>query len=348
MTTEWTTEAARKALAATPAPFLGGPLADRNTPRNAEGAARFFAQCAAYGYIPMQAEEAGTDDCTKTRCSGVHSGYAGSEHRTRLACALCGAEDLAQYPSHIRRGAGHTGCPFRGKAARVAAVERLTGAPVQAPAPAEYRNGHGGTLGQEPEPAPVEDAAEAVETAEQTRSVAVETAAKSRPAPAPKTRPPRVGAAMWRALEGFFTTAASFPNVPAGTWDAERPHWVDGTKGATLRAMEACERAGLVTRTGSLFRITAAGESAYRAGYDASATAPDDGTDLDADDRRAVKRLAESAGLAPKTRTPRRSRSAAARIARARAEVEATERTERIASSPVPALAELLDLGPLF
>ncbi|WP_405775960.1 hypothetical protein [Streptomyces sp. NBC_01538] len=74
-------------------------------------------------------------------------------------------------------------CTARGKAARIAAVAELHdgNAPPEAPAPAEYRNGAGGTLVQT-EAAPVEaEATLAQETASTARTQATQDAAASRP-----------------------------------------------------------------------------------------------------------------------------------------------------------------------
>ncbi|MFF8917489.1 hypothetical protein ACF08M_30315 [Streptomyces sp. NPDC015032] len=100
-------------------------------------------------------------------------------------CLISGADPV--WPS------GHEDpCTARDKTARIAAVAELhDGNAPEAPGPAEYRNGAGGTLGQT-EAAPVEtEATQEQETAETARTEATAEAAAGRAAP-PQRHGPRV------------------------------------------------------------------------------------------------------------------------------------------------------------
>lgn len=349
-------------LANFPAPFLGGPLTGRTEgaagKRNADGSALAFANCRAYGYIPVQAPDAGTvltvngeDQAVKVDASrrpyiDVLSrkgetiagwfGYPGSEHLMVVHCVLCG-QTVTVYNSHVRRGASHTGCSARGKAARVAAVAELTGAPVVAPGPQSQPNGS--TKAAEESPTAAE-ATEATETASTARTRAVAASAKTRPAPAPEAKPPRaragrpLGAVQWDALRMMFTWHQTAPSAEQGTWVPALPGWhIGASVSATRRVMESLKARGLVTWNGSLYRMTDEGTAAYRNGYgpdgyrtSAGLVVDGDGQgdghdvpELDADDERAMRRLAERAGLKPKPKAkPRpkaRARAKAAPVA---------------------------------
>ncbi|MFF8506745.1 hypothetical protein ACF064_01530 [Streptomyces sp. NPDC015492] len=347
-----------------PAPFLGGPLTGRTEglagKRNADGAALAFANCKAYGYVPVAAPAAGQTVTVDGEAKAVKAtadgrpyvdvlsrkgetiagwfGYPGSEHLMVAHCVLCG-QTVTVYNSHVRRGSSHTGCTARGKAARVAAVSELTGAPVVAPGPQTQRNGSS---------APVEapaatEATEAKATAKKTRTRAVKASAASRPAPAPAARPPKpkapksasapvgrpLGKVQWEALRMMFTWHQTAPNTEPGTWNTELPGWhIGASVSATVRVMESLRNRGLVTLDGKVYRMTDEGVSAYRAGHgpdgyrstltvdvDAEATGggleadADQAPELDADDVQAVGRLAERAGLTPAPRRPRSARA---------------------------------------
>jgi len=196
-----------------PAPFLGGPLKGKDTgaagKRNTDGAARAFANCGAYGYLPLSAPKAGAtivlDGESRTvqvdadgrgfvevvsrkgETIAAWFGYPGSEHLMVVYCGLC-QKIAAVYNSHVRRGAGHHGCSTRGKAERVAEVEKRTGQKVTAPGPQIQPNGS--TPKGEPQTAA--EATEATEGAQTSRAtVAAESGAKRTAAPRPKPRPPK-------------------------------------------------------------------------------------------------------------------------------------------------------------
>ncbi|UQA91307.1 hypothetical protein [Streptomyces halobius] len=107
-------------------------------------------------------------------------------------------------------------CTARGKAARIAAVAELhDGNAPEAPAPAGYHNGAGGTLGQT-EAAPVEaEVTQEQETAETARTEATAEAAADRATPTPEARPPRARRAPQRRVSPERRMAISAGLVPA-------------------------------------------------------------------------------------------------------------------------------------
>ncbi|MFC9342872.1 hypothetical protein ACFT0G_06105 [Streptomyces sp. NPDC057020] len=332
------------------APFLGGPLAGRTEglagKRNADGAALAFANCRAYGYVPVTAPGAGTVLTVNGEHQAVRVdadgrayidvlsrkgetiagwfGYPGSEHLMVAHCVLCG-QTVTVYNSHVRRGSSHTGCTARGKAARVAAVAKLTGAPVVAPGPQTQRNGSSAPV----EAPPVTEATEAKTRARTARTRAVKDSAAGRPAPAPAARPPRgragrpLGSMQWEALRGMFTCTQTWPAMEAGSWNPAVPGWHLGTSvSATRRVMESLRTWGLVAWDGSLYRMTDEGVSAYRAGHGPDGYRmrkpvtgggleedADQAPELDAADTAAVGRLAARAGLTPAGPRPRSARA---------------------------------------
>lgn len=100
-------------------PYLAGNLGPST--RNTDSAEAAFRKAAELGYTPRKVEA--PEGCTRTRCAGPHDGYPGSEHLWALHCELCG-EDVAVYPSHMRRNKRHRGCPFAGKRAAAARAAR--------------------------------------------------------------------------------------------------------------------------------------------------------------------------------------------------------------------------------
>lgn len=276
-----------------PAPFLGGPLTGKTEgasgKRNADGAARAFANCKAYGYRPASAPAVGetitVDGESKTvkadadgrRFVDVLSrkgeiiagwfGYPGSEHLMIVHCVICD-QWATVYNSHVRRGASHSGCTARGKAARVAAVEAMTGAAVVAPGPQVQPNG---STGRTAPAAEVSEATEATETAETVKAEAAEDAAESRPEPEPEAQPPKgakvrpLGSNQWRALDGMLNHPASMPGLESGVWDSGRPGWHLGTLSGTVRIFDSLTRAGLVTHADGRYEITAEGRARHAA-----------------------------------------------------------------------------------
>ncbi|MFB6529885.1 hypothetical protein [Streptomyces sp. NPDC056399] len=92
-----------------------------NTDRNRDSLAAAEKRIAELAYRPRATPVHEPDGCTRTRCAGVHQGYAGSEHRMALHCLLC-AQDIEVYPSHMRERTGaypapprrHKGCTYSG------------------------------------------------------------------------------------------------------------------------------------------------------------------------------------------------------------------------------------------
>jgi hypothetical protein len=275
-----------------PAPFLGGPLTGKSEgaagQRNMDSAALSFANCKAYGYVPLTAPEAGTvltvDGESKTVKVDAQGrayvdvlsrkgeliagwfGYPGSEHLMIVHCMICDTVATV-YNSHVRRGSSHTGCTARGKAARVKAVETMTGQAVKAPGPQVQPNG---STGRAAEAAPVAEATEATESADMVRADAAAQSADSRPAPEPEAQPPKtakvraLGANQWRALDGMLHTTPQF-GMDAGTWDSSRPGWHLGTLSGTARVMDALVRSGHLALDGTRYTITEQGRAAHAA-----------------------------------------------------------------------------------
>ncbi|AEM88846.1 hypothetical protein [Streptomyces violaceusniger] len=282
-----------------PAPYLGGPLTGKTEgaagKRNADGAARAFDNFRAYGYIPATAPAVGSvivvDEETKTVKADADGrayvdvlsrkgetiagwfGYPGSEHLTVAYCVIC-KQYATVYNSHVRRGSSHAGCTARGRAARVAAVEIMTGEKITAPGPQEQPNG----ATRAPE-AP--EATEATESAATVRAQAAEKSADSRPAPAPATQPPKpaavrpLGSNQWRALDGMLNTSPRFAGLAAGEWDSARPGWQLATLSGTERVMESLTRSGHVAKTGTRYTITGKGRAEHAA--DPRTKSTDDG-----------------------------------------------------------------------
>lgn len=101
------------------APYLAEILGP--TARNTASAEAAFVKARELAYTPRKVEA--PEGCTRTRCGGAHDGYPGSEHLWALHCELCG-EDVAVYPSHMRRNKRHRGCTFAGKRAAAARAAR--------------------------------------------------------------------------------------------------------------------------------------------------------------------------------------------------------------------------------
>jgi len=172
---------------AVPAPWLAGPLNGRETTRNRDSAALAWERMTGFGYIPL----ASSDGSEYFEVKGRHGetlkvwyGYPGTEHLMAVHCLLCGKDTYAYY-SHMARGSSHSQCTVRGKAARVAAMEERTGAPVTMRPRQDQPNG---ATRRAPDAAPV---AEATETADTSRAQAVTASADSRPAPQPEAMPPK-------------------------------------------------------------------------------------------------------------------------------------------------------------
>lgn len=195
----------------TPALPLSRFLPD--SPRNRDSATLYGERFAALGYT-IRTGFAEPEGCTKTRCKGAHPGFAGSEHLVSVSC-ICG-ETHEVYPSHTRGREGANpkppsrarGCKLTGKrnAAERAATYRAAGIALPKWDTDALNVAVPAATGEE------HQAAE--QTAGQARTEAVTDAAKSRPAPAPVTQPPKPRKA--RTAKAAPAPQAPTPAPPVG------------------------------------------------------------------------------------------------------------------------------------